>query len=299
MPFVKKRTGDKFTLIPNGILEHKDLDLRDIGLLCFLLHLPEDWDFSVEGLVKVLKNNGRASIMSGLKSLEEAGFLIRFQSRRYSGSFSDAVWVVSDTPLTKKDIVELAQRYSDFPSSGKPSSENPSSENRTQINTKEIYTLDINSNKCIYKNKSNNSTISKTKEKNTKSDFENFWASYPKKVGKEAARKAFGKVRGVSLETMLSALERQKRSEQWTKNGGQFIPNPSTWLNQGRWDDELSAYNPGASSGQKKKNNGNPFMDMARGRGEIVSEQDADCTTSGDAPGSLSYALPERGGAGS
>lgn len=129
--------------------------------------------------------------------------------------------------------------------------------------------------------------------------FDVFWKAYPRKVGKETARKAFGKVRGVSLETMLSALERQKRSEQWTKNGGQFIPNPSTWLNQGRWDDELSAYNPGASSGQKKKNNGNPFMDMARGRGEIVSEQDANCTTFGDAPGSLSYALPERGGAGS
>ena len=43
----------------------------------------------------------------------------------------------------------------------------------------------------------------------------------------------------VPLETLLSAVEKQKKSEQWTKNDGQFIPNPSTWLNQGRWDDEL------------------------------------------------------------
>lgn len=30
----------------------------------------------------------------------------------------------------------------------------------------------------------------------------------------------------------------QKKSEQWTKSNGQFIPNPLTWINQGRWDNE-------------------------------------------------------------
>lgn len=69
-------------------------------------------------------------------------------------------------------------------------------------------------------------------------DFDRFWAAYPKKVGKQTARKAFQKV-NVPLETLLAAIRQQERSDQWSKDGGQFIPNPATWLNQGRWEDEL------------------------------------------------------------
>ena len=67
--------------------------------------------------------------------------------------------------------------------------------------------------------------------------FDTFWKAYPRKVGKEAARKAFAKVK-VPVETLVTAVEAQKASPQWTKDGGQFIPNPATWLNQGRWEDE-------------------------------------------------------------
>ena len=68
-------------------------------------------------------------------------------------------------------------------------------------------------------------------------DFDMFWMTYPKKVGKEAARKAWLKV-NPNLTIVLQALSWQKESPQWFKNNGQFIPNPSTWINQHRWEDE-------------------------------------------------------------
>jgi hypothetical protein len=70
--------------------------------------------------------------------------------------------------------------------------------------------------------------------------FDEFWDRYPKKVGKGAAETAWkkAKVNG-HLSDVLSALDNQKRSEQWAKDGGQFIPNPSTWINQRRWEDVL------------------------------------------------------------
>lgn len=68
--------------------------------------------------------------------------------------------------------------------------------------------------------------------------FDEFWSKYPKKVAKSSAKKAFEKV-SAPLETLLTAIERQKCSEQWSKDNGQFIPNPATWLNQERWNDEL------------------------------------------------------------
>jgi hypothetical protein len=68
--------------------------------------------------------------------------------------------------------------------------------------------------------------------------FERFWAVYPKKVGKEAARRAFLKVK-VPTNTLIAAISAQKRSTQWTRDNGRYIPNPATWLNQGRWEDVL------------------------------------------------------------
>lgn len=68
--------------------------------------------------------------------------------------------------------------------------------------------------------------------------FDQFWSAYPKKINKQGALKAFEKV-DVPVETLLSALENHKKSAQWTKDGGQYIPHPTTWLNQRRWEAEL------------------------------------------------------------
>jgi uncharacterized protein YdaU (DUF1376 family) len=71
------------------------------------------------------------------------------------------------------------------------------------------------------------------------SDFDIFWQEFPKKTGKEAARKSWNKTRP-NLQDVLKALAWQKQSKQWFEKGGQFIPNPATYLNQHRWLDEPS-----------------------------------------------------------
>ena len=70
--------------------------------------------------------------------------------------------------------------------------------------------------------------------------FDEFYAAYPRKVAKIVARRAWVKAKDKPpLDAILKALEAQKASEAWTKDGGQYIPHPATWLNQGRWDDEV------------------------------------------------------------
>lgn len=71
------------------------------------------------------------------------------------------------------------------------------------------------------------------------SEFEQFWNSYPRKIGKKAAQKAYQQAKDKpTIVELLAAIEKAKTSEQWTKDNGQFIPHPATWLNQGRWTDE-------------------------------------------------------------
>lgn len=73
-------------------------------------------------------------------------------------------------------------------------------------------------------------------------DFLKFWQVYPKKVGKDAAWKAWNSRNGTreSIEAILKAVNIQKGCEQWKKDKGQFIPNPSTWINRGQWADEVT-----------------------------------------------------------
>lgn len=70
-------------------------------------------------------------------------------------------------------------------------------------------------------------------------DFENFWAQYPNKKGKANARKEFLKLPREILPTILAGLEAYKKTDQWTKDDGKFIPFGSTFIHQKRWEDEV------------------------------------------------------------
>ena len=79
--------------------------------------------------------------------------------------------------------------------------------------------------------------------------FNDFWAAYPKKAAKGAALKTWKRLKPSQelTDKMLAVIEEQKKSEQWTTEGGRYIPNPATWLNGERWDDELTG---GGTSGE-------------------------------------------------
>ena len=69
-------------------------------------------------------------------------------------------------------------------------------------------------------------------------EFERFWGVYPRKAGKGEAWKSWQKNGHPPVDDIVRIIELAKQTPQWTKNNGQFIPMPSTWLNQKRWGDE-------------------------------------------------------------
>lgn len=73
-------------------------------------------------------------------------------------------------------------------------------------------------------------------------NFDIFYEHFPKKRSKGQAEKAWAKLQpdDVLLGTMLSKIDQAKRTPQWTKNGGEFIPNPASWLNAKGWEDEFA-----------------------------------------------------------
>lgn len=67
--------------------------------------------------------------------------------------------------------------------------------------------------------------------------FKAFWAKYPRKENKQKAQAEWMKITD-ELETIMAGLSRACISDDWQKEGGKYVPHPSTWLHNKRWQDE-------------------------------------------------------------
>ena len=73
-------------------------------------------------------------------------------------------------------------------------------------------------------------------------EFEEFWDAFPSKTGKKDAWRSWVRAKDrPALQEILQAIAQAKRSERWQRG---IIPNPATWLNQGRWADEVTVVKP-------------------------------------------------------
>lgn len=81
-----------------------------------------------------------------------------------------------------------------------------------------------------------------TDDVNYSLEFEAFMRAYPKRVGKGAAYRAWRKLKPSQAlqRRMVDAVRSQSTSSQWQRDNGKYIPNPATWINEARWDDDLS-----------------------------------------------------------
>ena len=127
-----------------------------------------------------------------------------------------------------------------------------SNKNQTKTKTKPNDNVNDNVNENVNENENENenvnekekdiaNAISQKKSARTEADFERFWIAYPKKKSKAQAKKVWEKLKPSSdlVSTILSAVDKQKRSKDWQKEGGKYIPYPATWLNAGAWEDEV------------------------------------------------------------
>jgi 3-polyprenyl-4-hydroxybenzoate decarboxylase len=85
--------------------------------------------------------------------------------------------------------------------------------------------------------------------------FSDFWKLYPRKVGKLAAEKAWARLKPADRQAVLDDLPRRTASRAWTKDGGEFIQHPATYLNGRRWEDEL----------EPAQSHGNAGVDYSKG----------------------------------
>ena len=132
---VEKNKG--YTVMSNHHLRNHALSLKAKGLLSQMLSLPEDWDYTLQGLAQINKESIDA-IREAVRELERAGYIKRCRERDERGCLRGTVYTIYEQPHAEPTPEEPAQAKPalDNPTLEKPILEKPTLENPMQLNTK-------------------------------------------------------------------------------------------------------------------------------------------------------------------
>ena len=132
---VEKNKG--YTVMSNHHLRNHALSLKAKGLLSQMLSLPEDWDYTLQGLAQINKESIDA-IREAVRELERAGYIKRSRERDERGCLRGTVYTIYEQPHAEPTPEEPTQEKPalDNPTLEKPMLEKPTLENPMQLNTK-------------------------------------------------------------------------------------------------------------------------------------------------------------------
>lgn len=159
-----------------------------------------------------------------LQQLHDKGFIIR-----YKANDEDYIQIVNFTKHQNPHMKEKDSEIPPPPGFITVSTDTPHSSDALPTPPKEI---DVIENAPSEENNTDHPSVQEAR-------FNAFWDAYPNKKAKQNALKAWKKIKPNAelFEKIMKAVELQKRSEDWQREGGRFIPHPATWINGGRWDD--------------------------------------------------------------
>lgn len=130
-----------YTVMSNYHLRDRRLSAKEMGLLSFVLSLPDDWDFTIRGLIGLMRD-GKDSIYGALRNLEAFGYVRRRQRRNAKGQLSRVEYSFFEQPQTapqppeKLEIPAFVPHTENPEAVDAPHTENPHAGNPSQRNTK-------------------------------------------------------------------------------------------------------------------------------------------------------------------
>ena len=133
---VEKNSG--YTVMSNHHLRNRALSLKAKGLLSQMLSLPEDWDYTLQGLARINRESIDA-IRQAIRELEQAGYIQRSRERDEKGRLRGADYVIFELP---QPVPASVSPTLENPTLENPTQENPTLENPMQLN-KDIQKTDL------------------------------------------------------------------------------------------------------------------------------------------------------------
>lgn len=250
---IRKNKGHES--IRREALQDDRLSFKATGMLAYLLSLPDNWTTDAKRLAGAKNGTGKAregrdAIQSGLRELEDAGYLVRRKYQDDKGRWR-WIWKYSDNPADLDDLrVSAGQTVNGLPGDGVSGAGSAGAGSPGDLEVLEVEVLE--------KRKNTTSKTSTSSSPAAPSDglfaeldapskpaspaavealFEEFWTAYPRKTDKKKARDAWGrKVKANDPRELINAAARYAQSRRG--EDPRFTAHPSTWLNGERWNDE-------------------------------------------------------------
>lgn len=271
-------TSKEFTQIPNTILRSTSLSCKAKIVLCILLSNKDGWHSCTTSIQQMLKE-GRRVTQGALKELEEEGFLLRVTYRNQkTKTIAGSFWAYTDT----KGIFNMDERLEDLNKKGfeiivqNVQARNVQAGNVRARNVplKILYNNNTNEEKDTLAVPSTSINTPQIPSPNggpiTKIMFDDFWRIYPKKIDKGKALSKWITICGKSVKEkptwkeIKRALLVQIKSERW--RNPQYIPHPTTWLNQRRWLDDPGQMKSPIEKVQERLENGRIYKLSSNGK---------------------------------
>lgn len=145
MTIYREKRRKEYVIMSKHHFKDYELSWKAKGILSLMLSLPDDWEFSYQGLA-MMANDSIDSLKSGIKELRKKGYLDIVKSKDKKGVFRYE-WEIYENPNV------------DFPTLDKPTMDNPSVDHptldkHTQLNNKELINNKLNNKRLINNNKS-------------------------------------------------------------------------------------------------------------------------------------------------
>jgi hypothetical protein len=133
MSIIRVNKTKNYTVLSNHHFKEKAMSLKAKGLLSLMLSLPDDWNYSIAGLVSLSKD-GKDSVMGALAELEKFGYLNRLRTTNSKGQFSGVEYNIYEEP--QKDIPVAEKQNEDKQNAEEANAEKQSLLNTNQLKTK-------------------------------------------------------------------------------------------------------------------------------------------------------------------
>ena len=219
MNTLRNKLTSNFTIVPNEIVSDNRLTMKAKAIFLYLLSKPDDWDFYIQHIADSC-TDGKNAIQTGLKELEEHGYLMRKKKVNEINRFDGWEYIMK---LPDNTI----SRQRDF-----PIVENYDSRNTTSYN----------------KTDSTKTNLTKTDSDIYIHHFDEFWDLYDKKVERKKCERKWKKLSKDDIESILQFVPIYKESV----SSKQYQKNPFTFLNSRIWEDDWENYKPKANEAHQQ-----------------------------------------------
>jgi hypothetical protein len=200
---------------PRKLLEDRNISLKAKGIYAFMECKSDGWNFTASSMSSQLKES-RKTILVAMQELKATGWLTYHKNKNGSGVY-ELIGNYVITPKSEK-VTKALQTHSPKTARCK----NGTVQKTDCINKKDY---------------SNKKDITNKKERDI-DRFEDFWSVYPKKRNKTGSisKWKLKKLNNIADQLIADVLLRIKEDRRWVDG---YVPDPLTYINQERWNDEV------------------------------------------------------------